>query len=537
MPPGKYGGELVLSTTTDPKSFNSIIAKETSTTAVTGFLFEGLTRINGLTTEVELSLANTYKKSKDNLNFIFSLRKGVKWFDGRPFTSSDVVFTYNSLVYNPDIPTSSRDIFTLEGKHIKVEAIGPDKVRFTLPFPFAPLLYQLSQEILPKHILEKSVRNGTFNSTWGIDTPPSEIIGTGAFKLSEYIPGEKIVLLRNPLYWGKDKDGNKLPYIDKIILLIVPDQNSQILRFLRGEIDALSIRGQDYYFLKKQEKRGNFTIYDAGPSLGSNFLAFNQNPDSPIPKKKLKWFKDKKFRAAIAYAIDKQSIIENVYAGFGYNQDGPLNKSSGFFYNPNIEKYKYNLKKSLDLLEEAGFKKRGSQLFDKEGNLVEFNLFTNSDNNERVEICNIIKDDLKKIGIKVHFLGLDFNNLVTRLSSTLDWEAILIGLTGGIEPHSGKNVWHSSGQLHLWYPLQKRPETSWEAEIDKIFEKGAREMDRKKRKVLYDRWQEIISQEVPLIYTVNSSSLYAVRNKFGNLKPSAFGGIFHNIEEIYIKRQ
>ena len=211
-----------------------------------------------------------------------------------------------------------------------------------------------------------------------------------------------------------------------------------------------------------------------------------------------------------------------------------MNQSGGYFYNPEVKKYPRNPEESRRLLKEAGFRYREGILYDSTGHRVEFTLLTNGDTGERVQTATIILDDLDKLGIKVHFLPMDFNNLVNRMVSSYDWEAVIMGLTGGIEPHGGRNVWHSSGQLHLWNPRQKTPETSWEKEIDDIFEKAACELDNKKRKVLYDRWQTIVSEEVPFVYLVNPAALYAVRNRFGNLKPTGYGGVFHNIEEIYI---
>ncbi|MCK4245440.1 MAG: ABC transporter substrate-binding protein [Candidatus Omnitrophica bacterium] len=531
---GKYGGTLILSTTSDPKSFNPIIAKETSTTAITGFLFEGLTETDGVTTEVMPALAKDWEKSADGLTWTFNLRDDVKWFDGEKFSADDVVFTYNKLIYNPEIPTSSRDILTIKGKPFLVEKVSPYKVRFRLSSPFAPFLRVLGQEILPKHILEKTVAEKRFNSTWGINTIPSQIMGTGPFRLKRYLAGQKIILERNPYCW-KRKNEERLPYISKIIFLIVPDQNSQLLKFQAGEIDALSLRGQDYSFLKPKERKGNFSIHNAGPALGANFLVFNQNPASPISPIKLRWFTNRKFREAIAYTIDKETMVANVLAGFGYPQDGPMNESCGFFYNPAVKKYRYDLKKAKELLEKIGFKIQNGALFDQEGNRVEFSLLTNNDNLERINIANIIRDDLTKLGMKVHFTPLDFNTLVTKLDASFDWEAVLIGLTGGIEPHSGRNVWASAGQLHIWHPRQKSAASAWEKKIDKIFEEAVRELNRNKRKILYDQWQEIVSKQLPLIYTVNSASLYAVRNKLGNLHPTSYGGLFHNIEEIYIR--
>lgn len=530
----RYGGSFVIDTISDPKSFNLVIAKETSTTLITGFLFEGLTQINPFTTEMEPRLARSWEYSPDGKTWTFHLRHDVKWFDGKPLTADDVVFTYNHLYYNKTIPADTRDILTIEGKEIKVEKVDSLTVRFVLPKPFAPLLSALSADILPKHLLDQVVKAGKFNSHWGVDTPPSQVIGTGPFMLSEYVPGQRVILKRNPNYWRLDKAGNRLPYLDNIVILIVPDQNSSILKFQAGETDMISMRREDYAVLKPKEAKGNFTIYNTGPTFSTTFLLFNQNPKT-ILQYKWKWFTDKRFRQAIAHAIDKESMINNVMAGLALPQDSALTPASKFFYNPDVKKYEYNLEKAKILLQETGFKYKGGRLHDGEGHLVEFTVLTNSENNERVNMGNIIKSDIEKLGMRVNFVPIQFNSMVTKLDATYDWEAIIIGLTGGVEPHNGKNVWHSSGHLHMWNPRQSKPAAIWESEIDRLFEEGATELDPEKRKRIYYKWQEIVAEELPFIYTVTPISLYAVRNKFGGIKPTALAGVIPYIEDVYLK--
>lgn len=525
---------IILSTSSDPKSFNPIIAKETSTTVITGFIFEGLTETDGVTLKIKPSLAERWEVDSSGKVWRFYLRRDVRWHDGEIFTADDVVFTFNELIYNEKIPSSSKDIFTINGKKIKVKKINDFLVEFELPEKFAPFLRMMGQEILPKHKLEKIVKENKFTSTWGVNEKLENIVGTGPYKLKEYRPGEWVILEKNPYYWKRDNQGNRLPYIERIVFLIIPDPNMAILKFRSNEIDIISIRGQDYYILKGLEKIKNFTIYDVGPSLSSEFLALNQNIDAPIPDYKKEWFGDINFRKAIAHCIDRDSIIKNVYANFGTPQYGPMNISSGFFYNDRIKKYEYDLEKAKNYLKKSGYYWKDNQLYDKNGNRVEFTILTNSNNFERLQIGNIIQNDLEKIGMKINFLPMEFNTLVNKLTITKDWEAVIIGLTGGIEPHGGKNVWHSSGQLHFWNFGNKR-NCPWEKEIDRIFEMGTKFLEDKERKKFYDTWQEIVAEYLPLIYTANSNVIYAVRNKFLNLKPSVYGGVLHNIEEIKIK--
>jgi len=537
---------MVLSATSDPKSFNDIMAKETTTSMVTGYIFEGLTTTNADTLKVEPFLAERWDVSPDGKTWTFHLRRDVYWNDGYPFTADDVVFTFNDLIYNDAVPSSARDIFTIQGRQFEVKKIDDFTVQFILPVKFAPFLRGMNQAILPKHKLQQAVQEGKFSFTWGIDTPPEEIVGTGPFKLAEYWPGQRMVFRRNSLYWRKSKEGDSLPYIEKIIYLIVQNQDTTVMKFLDGELDYCPLRGIDYAFLKPLEQKENFTVYDTGPNFGASFLTFNENrgvnPGTGKPyvdPVKLSWFTNAEFRRALAHAIDKKQIIDIVLNGLGYPQDGPMSPSSGYFYNPDTVKYQYDLKAARDILARAGFLDRNKDgiIEDSEGHTVEFNLYTNSDNPERVQIAGIIRHDLRQLGLKVNFLALEFNSLINKLNSSYDWDAVILGLTGGVEPHFGKNVWHSSGQLHLWYPQQEHPATAWEARLDEIFDQGVMELDETKRKKLYDEYQMIVTRQLPMIHTVLGSNAFAIRNKFGNLRPTSYGGAFHNIERIYIKKE
>jgi len=542
----KYGGQLVYATSSDPRSFNPIVAKETSTTTITGYLFEGLTRTNGETLEVEPNLAYKWDVSADGLSWTFYIRKGIVWSDGVPFTADDVIFTFNDLIYNKDIPSSSRDIFTIDGKEFVVKKIDDYTVQFDLPMKFAPFLRSMGTGIMPKHKLKESVKNNTFNFTWGIDTPVDEIVGTGPYLIDRYQPGQRIVMKANPLYWRKSDQGERLPFIQKIIYLVVQSPDIALLKFLEGEVDSVVVRGTDYAILKPLEKKRNFTIYDLGPDSSSNFVVFNlntrKNPKTGQPfvdPVKLSWFQNKDFRRAVAHAIDKKRIIEITMNGLGYPQNAAVNPTAKIFHNPNVVKYEYNLEKARQILAEAGFLDRNADgiIEDEKGNKVEFNLFTNANSQERVQMAGIIRHDLEQLGMKVNFLPLEFNNLVSKLVGAYDWDAMIIGLTGGIEPHFGKNVWVSNGQLHFWNPGQESPQTQWEKSIDDIFTEAVQKLDDNDRRPYYQRWQMIVSQELPLIYTVFNASLVAVRNKFENLKPTIYGGVFNELEQVYIKQQ
>ncbi len=540
--PGKYGGQLVYSINAGPKTFNPIIADEISSTEITSYIFEGLVSFNPYTLTNEPCLAERWEIQNDGLAWDFYLREDVYWSDGKKFTSDDVVYTYNEIIYNKDIPNSSADTLLVDGEKIMVEKIDDYKVRFILPAKFAPFLHLMNQEILPKHKMKEYVDKNSFNIALDLDTNIDEIVGTGAFSIDIYKPGEYIVLKKNSHYWRKDTKGNILPYLDKVTIYFLSNEDMALLKFKNNELDYYIVRGQDYSILSKNIETSNHEIYDMGSTLISNFLVFNQNPETingkPIVDPvKLKWFKNRKFRKALAYAIDKESIIELVLNSLGTPQWGPLTETTGKFYNPHVSTYEYSLVKAMKELDKLGLIDHDEDGIreDIDGNKLEFLFYTNNDNEERLKIAEIIREDFEIIGVKINFVPLDFNDLVNRLVKTYDWEIILIGLTGEIEPSSGKNVWISSSLMHMWNPTQNIPETSWEARIDEIFINGEKEMNEIKRINLYDEWQEIASEELPLIYTVSPNKIFAIKKGLGNIYPSNYGGGLWNIYEIYYK--
>jgi len=537
---GKPGGSLILYATSDPKSFNPIVAQETSTTQFTSFLFEGLTKVDPRTLKVVPNLAKSWQ-TQDGKKWIFYLRDDVRWSDGKKFTAGDVVFTFNDIIYNPKIPTGTKDIFTIDGKTIRVKALDDYTVEFVLPSVFAPFLRALSQDILPRHKYLLLVSKDKFTFSMGLDSKPEDIVGTGPFRLKKYLAGERVVLERNPYYWKKDACGARLPYIDRVVFIILPNPETALLKFLEGELDYYSLRPQDLAILGPRKNK-DFTIYNAGIAFGSNFLVFNENPSiNPRTDKhyvkpyKLRWFRNKYFRKAVSFAINRKKIIEIVMNGLGVPQYSPLSPANTLFYSNDTIKYPYNPKKARDILSGLGFRDADSDgvLEDRYGNKIEINLFTNANSSERITIATLIKEDLENIGFKVNFMPIDFNNLVVKLTATFDWETVIIGLTGGIEPYFGKNVWSYKGDLHAWNPTKKALD-DYELEIENIFNKSAKTLDMAKRRELFGRWQYIVSDNLPFIYTVQGYSIYAVRHRFGNLFPTVYGGAFSEIEHVYV---
>ena len=538
---GIRGGTRTLATISEPLTLNLAIANEASSSGVLGYLFEGLTETSWLTDEVEPALAESWEYSEDGLTWTFHLRKNVRWHDGEPFTAQDVDFTFNRIIYNDEIPASSRSSFNFrfldeesgEWKEAKmtVKALDDHTVECVLPVPFAPFLRSMGTAIYPKHILEKHVNDGTFTSTWDIDSDPAEVIGTGPFTIEQYEPGDRLVLWRNPDYWLKDTAGNSLPYLDEVVHLIVPDLEATLDKFLAGESDSHGVLGEELEELEPLQEEGNFTIYKRGPAFGTTFLGFNMNPGKNqdtgelyLAPEKLEWFRNKQFRQAVAHSIDKDAIINGVQHGIGYPQWASISPAAGDFHNSNVRKYEYDVDRANEILDGLGWTDTDGNGIreDGEGNELGFSLVTNTGNSVGEGVGMIVHRGMEEIGLKVDYRLIEFGDLVSQLTGSYDWESMIIGFTGGSDPYGGISLWHSNGDLHLWYPNQLQPETEWEAEIDELYVMGSQELDRGKRVGYYRRAQEVVAENLPIIYTTLSERVSAVRNVFGNLTPTLY---------------
>jgi peptide/nickel transport system substrate-binding protein len=446
----------------------------------------------------------------------------------------------------PRWPSSMRDIGTFEGKQVKFEAPDDYTVKTTLPVKVAIWDQLVGVSILSKQKYAPFVAAGTFGSALGSDSKPQDIVGSGAFMFGEYRRGERVVLKRNPHYWKKDAAGQSLPYLDELVFILVRDLTAWYLNFQQGVTDWFALRsGKDVRELRPKQDSDKFTLYQIGPAGGAEFVCFNLNEEAArkgsVAAHKVQWFKDRRFRLAVAHAVDKQAIIRNILQNLGYPLAAHYTVTRGFISFPEYEPYPYDPAKAKSLLAEMGLSDRNGDgiLEDAQGNKVQFTINTNSENDLRKEASNFVATDLRKIGMDVNALPLSFNLLVQKTDVSNDWECLYFGLTGSPEPQFGANVWKSSGRLHMWWPNQKTPATNWEKRIDDIFFQAVQELDKNKRKDLYREWVGILYREQPLVYTTTPERVVAVRRKFGNLFPSpsplrAINAVFHNEEEIFL---
>ena len=544
--------QVVFSVLSDPKTFNAVLSAESPN--IFGLTYEGLITENPITGKKEPTLAESWTISEDNKTIVFTLREGLKWSDGQPLTSEDVIFSYNDLYLNPKIPNNYRDSLRIgESKAFpKIQKLDDRRIQFQITEPFAPFLDAAELPILPAHVLretiEKKDKNGNpiFLTVWGTDTPPQDLIVNGAYKLKSYVTSQRLIFEKNPYYWKKDNQGNALPHIPEVVWAIVESTDTSLLQFRSGSLDSVGISPEYFSLLKKEEERGNFTIYNGGPAYGTSFLSFNLNQGQRKGKPlvdpiKSKWFNNLNFRQAIAYSIDRDRMINNIYRGLGSKQNSQVSVQSPF-YNKNLKGYNYDPEKAKKLLSQAGFQYNAkNELLDSNGNLVQFVLNTNAGNKIREAMGTQIQEDLGKLGIKVDFSPISFNVLVDKMSNSLAWDAIILGLTGGNDPHA-PNVWYVDGNLHMFnqepqpgtQPIQGRVISDWEKQIAALYLQGSQILQFDERRKIYDQAQVLVQEYLPFIYLVNPYALSAVRNRFCGIQFSALGGAFWNLEQLKI---
>src|SRR5215467_4949629 len=314
---GTRGGRLVASLRSDPKTLNPVTAVDVPSKELIALLSSDLIHINLYTQQTEAALAKSWKVSADGKRYTMNLRRGISFSDGHPFDADDVVFSFK-VYLDEKVHSPQRDLLQVAGKPIQVSKLGPYRVAFDLPQPYAAAERMFdSVTILPRHLLQRAYDEGTISKAWSTAIDPAVIAGLGPFRLKQYTPGQQIVLERNPYYWKRDLKQHRLPYLDEIAFLIVPTEDAEVIRFQAGDVDVIErVSAENYAALQDQRSRG-FRLYDLGASFEYDFLFFNLNDLSakqlPEIRRKQAWFRQDEFRQAISAAIDRESIVRLVY--------------------------------------------------------------------------------------------------------------------------------------------------------------------------------------------------------------------------------
>ena len=540
---GHYGGHLTIGERAEPKTLNPVTATDAVSREVIGRLMGDLIDINRSSQQTEPALAKSWKISSDGRTFTLQLRKGIRFSDGVPFDADDVVFSFG-VYMDEAVDSPQRDLLIIDGKPIAVSKVDQYTVRFVLPRPYAAAerLFD-GLAMLPKHLLEKPYREGHFAQAWSLNVQASEIAGLGPFRLKEYVPGQRIVVERNPFYWKVDKENQRLPYLDELVFLSVGTEDAQVMRFEAGETDIVSrLSAENYNLLAREKVRNALQLADMGPSLEFNFLVFNLND---LGGKKLDevagkqiWFRDLKFRQAISAAVDRDSIVSLVYGARGTALWGNVGPGNKLWINQAIPHPTRSIERARELLKSAGYGWNSTgQLLDPRGQPVEFSIMTSSSNSQRMKMATLIQDDLAHLGMQVHIVPLEFRAVVDRIFQSFDYDAAIMALGGGdADPNPEMNVWAYAGTSHLWHLGETKPATDWERELDQLMQQQMVTLDYAQRKKLYDRAQQLIAENLPFIFLGTPNILASANSRVGNFHPAVLDPYtLWNADQLYVR--
>jgi peptide/nickel transport system substrate-binding protein len=544
---GRRGGRLVAALGSEPKTFNPAIATDASSLAVIAAMNADLIHIDRQDQRTKPALAERWTADPDGRRYTLVLRPGLRFSDGHPATADDVVFSFQ-VYLDEKLQSPQRDLLIVGGQPVQVRRIDDRtvEVRLAAPYAAAERLFD-SFFILPRHLLEAPFRAGTLDKAWGIDSAPGAMAGLGPFRLRERRPGERLVLERNPFYWKKDATGAALPYLDELVFLPVPE--ATVVRFQAGEIDVLDrLSADSFNLLSRDAARRGYRMTDAGPGLDLNFLFFNQNDlagragasgaSLAAVRRRQAWWGLTAFRQAVSAALDRDAMVKVVYRGHAT----PLNSHEtpgSHWLDAALPPPRYAPEEARRLLRQAGFSwDAAGALHDPAGERVGFTLLAVAGSGAPGAMASLVQEDLRRIGIEVRIAALELRALLDRLLKSYDYDAALLALDGGdADPNPSMSLLLSDGGNHFWR-LTKGPVEPWQAEIDRLLKAQLAERDPAARRRLYDRVQEIVAEQRPLIPLVAPAVLVGAKAALGNLKPAVLDDhLLWNADELYWRRR
>src|SRR5437588_1054966 len=454
------GGELRFCLRSEPKTFNPLLVDDESSEAIRYLTGGVLVRVNRITLKPQPELASEWKVSEGGKRIRFKLREGLKYSDGTQFSAEDVAYTMQQLM-DPALHSSTGDAFRSGEGKVVTQVISPNAVEISFPAPVANLVNLFDTVAI---LSAKS--------------PQKEMAVLGPFYVAERKAGSFLLLKRNPYYWKKDAAGKQLPYLDSVRLDIEQNLEIEAMRYKRGEVHLINTVSPAIF---EKLSADSASLRDPGASTDTEQLWFNQVPGAPIPAYKLAWFTSTNFRRAISESINRADLARIVFRGHAVPAVGLVSPSNTAWFNSSLKPHPYDTASALRRLQQDCFQLQGDTLRYKSGNAVEFSIVTNAGNRARESMATMIQQDLKKIGIKVNVVTLDFNSLLERMTQSYNYEACILGFQNvDLDPNGQMTAWLSYADNNIWNPRQKSPATTWEAEIDKMMKAQATSGDQRK---------------------------------------------------------
>ena len=521
---GTRGGQIVASIRAEPRTFNRFIARD-QTTEVLTFLMQGrLVRVNRATFELEPWLAKTWESSADGRTHTLHLRPDVTWSDGTPFTSADVLFSLRA-VYDPKVDSVLASSLLAGGQPIRATAPSPQDVVLTFAEPSGPGLRLLDGlPILPKHKLEVALAAGTFAAAWNTSTPPADVVGTGPFVLREYQPGQRVVLDRNPRYWRTAADGMTLPYLDRLVLQIVPEQNAELLRIQSGETDLTSseLRPEDYVLIRRAEDDGRLRLIELGVGPDADAFWFCLKPDATRADPRAAFVQRPEFRQAISHAVDRELFAETVFLGAAVPVWGPITPGNTQWFWPDLPRYLHDDARARALLQSIGLEDRDGNgvVEDDQGTEARFTVITQRGIGWYERGTSVLREELGGIGISLDIAPLEFGTMIQRMLAC-DYDAMYYRpVATDLDPAGNMDFWLSSGSAHFWNLAQRTAATEWEQRIDTLMLEQAATLDPDRRRQQFNLVQRIFAENLPALYFAAPRMYYAHSPRLRGVVPS-----------------
>ena len=519
-PPAR-GGTLVTTARSEPQSFNRA-ANPLLPTEVFMLLTQArLVRINRASWELEPWLAEKWTASPDKLTYTLTLREGIKWADGHPFTVDDVLFSFEAAYAEGSAIASAIQV---GGKPLKAAAPDARTVVVTFPGPSVAGVRLLdNMPIYPKHKLEPALRAGKFMQAWSPTTPPRDMPGLGPFMLAEYTPGQRLVYDRNPNYWRTDDQGVQLPYLDRIVVELVPQQDAELVRLQSGQVDIMQqhLRAEDIDTFLRLDEQGKARVYDLGIATEGDHFFFNLRPAKWAADPRGAWLPRKEFRQAISHAVDREDFANTIYLGAGVPIHGPITPGNPDWFWPDIPRYQFSLDKARELLASIGLTNRDEDewLEDAKGTEARFALEIFGNNLVIEREAQLLRDDLRRVGVGVDVVKLAPNQVIQHVEAGEFDAAFVAFVFTDTDPANTLDYWLSSGRNHFWNAEQKTPATEWERQIDEIMRKQVVTDDVAERKRLFNEVQRIFSEHLPMIYFAAPRVYFATSPRVTTMMP------------------
>ncbi|CAM3701159.1 ABC transporter substrate-binding protein [Cohnella lubricantis] len=512
------GGSLVIGTFSDIVAINPIYIQDTSSGDVATFALANLYDLDrsGKVAAEPWSLAASLPEiSADGLSYTVKLKPEAKWNDGTPVSADDILFTYNTMK-NPDAGSPA---ISVTDKIDTITKVDDKTVTFKLKQVYAPFIYSLYTALAPYHILKDVPVTELEKHPYGSDV--AQTVTNGPWKWTEWNKGQYLTFEADPNYWGSVK-----PHIQKITYKIYADQNTEVQALLTGDIDMTA--AVPLPLLETVQGNSDIAV-NLAPGPQYEYFAFNFKDENFPGNYSL--FKGQKTRQAIAYALNRQGMVDNILKGTGTLMNSPFLATSWANPGDAATNYTYDPEKAKQLLAEDGWVAGKDGILEKDGHKFSFELQYNSGNSRRESVAAVIQQNLKDVGIEVKTTALDFATWVDQNLNPGVFEAALGAWSLSNPDPDQESIFSSkyyppAGQNNIWYKNEK---------IDQLWVDGYSTTDQAQRTEIYKQIGAEISADLPYIFLYQYGTPQAFNKKINYAeedKPEAslaYGQFFHII--------